>query len=1307
MMENSDSESSVDHNSFASVINLYEQRSVNTVTPINMHSNIQNNKEICVLRKESSQNLDDIQLPAGPHVSDLGNRSSNNSDDAHVQEDNTIPLNFTPMYLSDNSKSIETPFKLKEDLSSSRNLLFTEKNTYANSPTLFPLHTITNLHIPQYRPLPPHKLGIISEDLSSAFPVLDFVSQRQHHHQQEHRQNNCMSSISTSSATMTADISVALSPSLVNTSLTNYENQQMNTFDNLLTHSYDKGSMRLSFFDNTSQNYPVYYNQKISDHNKYFQEQSTTLIDRSVNRGDQLSSAKFSHPGGDSGISNTSPDTYSLSEPGLVTSIPQYPLDTSDNYQQRKTYVSSQTVPNHTLDYVSVPKSDNNHKSRHKIFSDPYTIRNQYLITTREILDENVFSKGIIHHTQSSTATFQSVDKREYKVRRKLKKNNRDSSVVDESNKQITNLIRIIYGILLTTIGFLLICAQIGGNYTVSVVLEAFINFLLVGQLLYFITFYIANYYKTCSSYCSCYLSKSSQYNLHQFHYHQNKKTSSLFKSKWNQTRKDSQVDHFKSCQIISQSNVGHQNQGIGSSKKSIVIFQPDNSQCYKLATFKKAKMQQSQADIMNQKKSTFSNDKYMKHVHSTPKLNLRCEYIIQGCFYIGSLVSVIYYTNIFVKIFYTGVLNTNLEIFWPINKNTWNQYTKVNTGHDKKNNIITTKIDDQHHHDYDNQQNNNYHGVNFIKNIYSYNYNNFYSYNLIPDGLIMLKNSPFMIHPNNNLNATVFNNYMNTTITESFKQNTSVQQIIYLNWLQLANNALWILLIIIQIPFMIRLKKTFPKMLRPYSGLLFVHIIAANLIGWFYVTYEGTENYINTYNDNIQNRTKEINDSSSKNFAKFWTLQVNRNPNAYLLNAVAQSHIFIVVLLWINWNTQKLVRVILDAEINEPKRNRLVHWEKEDYSSPSSINQPDPLMDLQIPRTTSKLNYHYYYYYFHFKKPYLFGILSILSIILLSIHLFSYHLDDYLQILLCYVSHFFILLSTVLQIIILVYLFNHLQSKRISVYPRILLKNFNWFKTNLLYFLLLFQLTGSICFNLIQIMEVFFQATNLYNQHFHHIAYSLKKITSTTTLIPSTQKLSNQHHQTSQHEILFLKYFVISTVCLEIIENFLELLCIPLLMVKCFLYQIIKSKLFIWLLINLITNEFCLLVIKYLNPQLIILGDDYTFHCSNILSLDQNLTTRSTDASSIDVGAAITTSTSGNINNKHSNIVGIASAMTNNHSLLMPTSQNVGDVCSLTDIPVISANWWYWIFIKQLTQSIGILFRQSMLICCGFIYFN
>ncbi|CAH8454463.1 unnamed protein product [Heterobilharzia americana] len=166
------------------------------------------------------------------------------------------------MYLSDNSKSIETPFKLKEDLSSSRNLLFTEKNIYANSPTLFPLDTITNLHIPQYRPLPPHKLGIISEDLSSAFPVLDFVSQRQHHHQQEHRQNNCMSSISTSSATMTADISVALSPSLVNTSLTNYENQQMNTFDNLLTHSYDKGSMRLSFFDNTSQNYPVYYNQR-------------------------------------------------------------------------------------------------------------------------------------------------------------------------------------------------------------------------------------------------------------------------------------------------------------------------------------------------------------------------------------------------------------------------------------------------------------------------------------------------------------------------------------------------------------------------------------------------------------------------------------------------------------------------------------------------------------------------------------------------------------------------------------------------------------------------------------------------------------------------------------------------------------------------------------------------------------------------------------------------------------------------------------------------------------------------------------
>ncbi|VDP95661.1 unnamed protein product [Trichobilharzia regenti] len=67
-MENSDSESSVDHNSFASVINLYEQRPVSTVSAAITHGGVQNIscssncgfEEICVHRKGNCQDANNL-----------------------------------------------------------------------------------------------------------------------------------------------------------------------------------------------------------------------------------------------------------------------------------------------------------------------------------------------------------------------------------------------------------------------------------------------------------------------------------------------------------------------------------------------------------------------------------------------------------------------------------------------------------------------------------------------------------------------------------------------------------------------------------------------------------------------------------------------------------------------------------------------------------------------------------------------------------------------------------------------------------------------------------------------------------------------------------------------------------------------------------------------------------------------------------------------------------------------------------------------------------------------------------------------
>lgn len=97
------------------------------------------------------------------------------------------------------------------------------------------------------------------------------------------------------------------------------------------------------------------------------------------------------------GISNTSPDTYSLSEPGIVVSTPQYPLDNIINYNQQqqkpqKINVSSQTVQKNSSCYIDILKNDNN-QSKYKV--GPYTIINEHLFTTKNNIRKNVYMPSI------------------------------------------------------------------------------------------------------------------------------------------------------------------------------------------------------------------------------------------------------------------------------------------------------------------------------------------------------------------------------------------------------------------------------------------------------------------------------------------------------------------------------------------------------------------------------------------------------------------------------------------------------------------------------------------------------------------------------------------------------------------------------------------------------------------------------------------------------------------------------------------------------------------------------------------------
>ncbi|CAH8465542.1 unnamed protein product [Schistosoma mattheei] len=62
-------------------------------------------------------------------------------------------------------------------------------------------------------------------------------------------------------------------------------------------------------------------------------------------------------------------------------------------------------------------------------------------------------------------------------------------------------------------------------------------------------------------------------------------------------------------------------------------------------------------------------------------------------------------------------------------------------------------------------------------------------------------------------------------------------------------------------------------------------------------------------------------------------------------------------------------------------------------------------------------------------------------------------------------------------------------------------------------------------------------------------------------------------------------------------------------------------------------------------------------------------------------------------------------STIVNSQTNFIHENKTVNEICNLVQFTKVTTNWWYWIFIKQLSYSICIIFRQSMLICCGFLY--
>lgn len=397
-------------------------------------------------------------------------------------------------------------------------------------------------------------------------------------------------------------------------------------------------------------------------------------------------------------------------------------------------------------------------------------------------------------------------------------------------------------------------------------------------------------------------------------------------------------------------------------------------------------------------------------------------------------------------------------------------------------------------------------------------------------------------------------------------------------------------------------------------------------------------------------------------------------------------------VLIWISWNVRKLIKNLQNSE-NIPRKKRLVHWAKESNSS-SPIHHKNPTIS-QISRSVS--NYSNNFYCRCERKSYICWLLSSFSVIICIIHLFTYRLNEFPRILLCYFSYFLILVFTISQNILLVYSSTYdKHSNPGYIYSRKFSNNLNWLKSNLLYFPLLFQLTGSICFNLMQIIEILLKFTNVYAKDFDINSSSLNTSivhNSLSTHAIHQSYMINQYRYVS-HQELFLKYFILFTLCIEVIENCIEIICIPLIMVKCFLHRITKPTFFTNLIVNLITNEICLLLMKFFNPQLLSLEDNSTLNCPINYLNSHNMTNK------------ITTNS---INSPHDVtyeiLVQNTSTIVNSQTNFIHENKTVNEICNLVQFTKVTTNWWYWIFIKQLSYSICIIFRQSMLICCGFLY--
>ncbi|KAK4473892.1 hypothetical protein MN116_003220 [Schistosoma mekongi] len=403
---------------------------------------------------------------------------------------------------------------------------------------------------------------------------------------------------------------------------------------------------------------------------------------------------------------------------------------------------------------------------------------------------------------------------------------------------------------------------------------------------------------------------------------------------------------------------------------------------------------------------------------------------------------------------------------------------------------------------------------------------------------------------------------------------------------------------------------------------------------------------------------------------------------------------IYSKVFIWIIWKTEKLIKTLQDSG-KVHKKSRLVHWEKENSSS-SPIYQSDSVINTRFSRSLSNFGNSVYCHYGN--KLHGCWLLGLLSLIVCSIHLFAYRLNEYSHIFLCYFSYFSMLVFTIFQIILLVCFSIHDSQSNLDLnYSRKFSKNVNWLKSNLLYSPLLFQLTGSMCFNLMQIIELLLNLTDIYPKYFENHSSSLNvSIIHDSVLNHATQ----MYHMTNNYKHVYqqgslLKYFILFTLCIEIVENSIEIICIPFIMIQCFLQQCIKSSIFAKFIVTLITNEFCLLIMKFFNPQLLILENNSVFNCSSIFSNSHNVINNNTNnvtysPHSVTSPVALVKNTN-NISSSQINLIDII--------------KTIDEACYLAQFSITSTKWWYWIFIKQLSQSFCFAFRQSMLICCGFLY--